>query len=60
VANAALEGTTNQTAARLVLSAPLSAMTTVFAGARYQTFSSDLALQYNETAAFVGLTHTFR
>ncbi len=60
VANAPLEGKTNQTAARLVLSSPLSPKTTVFAGARYQTLNSDVAFDYNETAAFIGFTHTFR
>ncbi|MEP6997718.1 MAG: TIGR03016 family PEP-CTERM system-associated outer membrane protein [Betaproteobacteria bacterium] len=60
VANAPLEGRTNQTALRLVLSSPLSAKTTLFAGARYQTLSSDVAADYNEAAAFVGVTHVFR
>jgi uncharacterized protein (PEP-CTERM system associated) len=60
VANAPLEGSTNQTALRLVLSAPVSIKTTVFAGARYQTSNSDVSSDYNETAAFVGLTYVFR
>ncbi|MGH8850162.1 MAG: TIGR03016 family PEP-CTERM system-associated outer membrane protein [Casimicrobiaceae bacterium] len=60
VANEPFEGKTNQTAARIVLSSPLSAKTTVFAGARYQTLNSDVAFDYNETAAFIGFTHTFR
>jgi uncharacterized protein (PEP-CTERM system associated) len=60
VANAPLEATTNQTAARLVISSPLSPKTTVFAGARYQTLNSDVATEYNEAAAFIGLTHTFK
>ena len=60
VANAPLEGTTNQTAARVTMSAPLSPKTTVFAGGRYQTFSSDVASDYNEAAAFVGITYTFK
>jgi uncharacterized protein (PEP-CTERM system associated) len=60
VANAPLEGTTNQSAVRLVLSAPISAKTTVFAGARYQTLSSDIQSDYNETAAFAGITYVFR
>ncbi len=59
-ANAPLEGKSNQTALRLVVSAPLSAKTTVFAGARYQTLSSDIVSPYSETAAFVGLTHSFQ
>ena len=60
VANPPLEGTTNQTALRLAVSMPLSAKTTVFGGARYQTLSSDVATNYNEAAAFIGLTHTFQ
>lgn len=60
VANAPLTGRTNQTAARAVLSSPLTPQTTVFAGARYQTLDSDVAVDYNEAAAFVGLTYTFR
>lgn len=60
VANAPLEGTTNQTALRIAVSTPLSARTTMFAGARYQTLSSDIVTDYNETAAFIGVNHTFR
>ena len=60
VANAPLEGSTNQTAARVTVSSPLTPKTTVFAGARYQTFNSDVASDYNEAAAFVGFTHTFK
>ena len=60
VANAPLEGKTNQTALRIAVSTPLTAKTTLFAGARYQTLSSDIATDYNETAAFIGVTHTFR
>ncbi|HEX4524121.1 MAG TPA: TIGR03016 family PEP-CTERM system-associated outer membrane protein [Casimicrobiaceae bacterium] len=60
VANPPFEATTNQTALRLVASTPLSPKTTVFAGARYQTFSSDVASGYNEAAAFIGVTYTFR
>ena len=50
----------DQTSARMVVSAPIAPRTNVFAGARYQVFSSDVSVDYNETAAFVGLTHTFR
>lgn len=60
VANAPLEGRTNQTALRIAVSTPLSAKTTMFAGARYQTLSSDITTDYNEAAAFIGVTHTFR
>lgn len=58
--NAPLEGTTNQTSLRLAVSTPLSAKTTVFAGARYQTLRSDIATNFNEAAAFIGATHTFK
>lgn len=60
VANAPLQGRTNQTALRIAVSTPLSAKTTMFAGARYQTLSSDIVTDYNETAAFIGVTHNFR
>ena len=60
VANAPLEGRTNQTALRLAVSTPLSAKTTMFGGARYQTLSSDVAPDYNEAAAFIGVAYTFR
>ena len=55
-----VEARSDQTAARIVVSTPIAPRTNVFAGARYQTFNSDVAVDYNETAAFVGLTHTFR
>jgi uncharacterized protein (PEP-CTERM system associated) len=60
VANSPLEGKTNQTAVRVAVSTPLSAKTTMFGGARYQTLSSDVATDYNEAAAFIGVTYTFR
>jgi uncharacterized protein (PEP-CTERM system associated) len=60
VANPPLEGTTNQTAVRVAVSTPLSARTTMFGGARYQTLSSDVATNYNEAAAFIGITYTFQ
>lgn len=59
IANQPLEGRTNQTALRVAVSTPLSAKTTMFGGARYQTLSSDVATNYNETAAFIGVTYTF-
>jgi uncharacterized protein (PEP-CTERM system associated) len=60
VANPPFEGRTNQTALRLVASTTLSPKTTMFAGARYQTLSSDITPDYNEAAAFVGVNYTFR
>jgi len=55
-----LGGTTRQGAVRLGISSPVTARTTVYAGARYQTLQSDVAQDYSETAGFVGLTYTFR
>jgi len=60
VSIAPFEGRTNQTLLRLVVSTPLSAKTTMFAVARYQTLSSDIVSDYNEVAAFVGVNYTFR
>jgi uncharacterized protein (PEP-CTERM system associated) len=60
VANSPSEGRTNQTSGRLMLTSPLSPKTSVFAGVRYQTLSSDVATDYDEAAAFIGVTHTFR
>jgi len=55
-------GTTNQGSIRALLSSPLSALTTVYAGVRYQVFRSSLTVSenYDEAAVFVGLAHTFR
>lgn len=60
IARAPFEGSSNQTALRLVASTPLSAKTTMFAGARYQTLSSDVVADYIEAAAFVGVVHKFK
>lgn len=60
VANPPFESRSNQTALRVAFTATLSAKTTAFAGARYQTLSSDLGAGYNEVAAFVGVKHNFR
>jgi uncharacterized protein (PEP-CTERM system associated) len=59
-ANAPQTGTTDQGFARVALSTPLSARTTVFAGGRYQVLHSDVATDYNEAAIFVGLSYSFR
>lgn len=58
--NAPLTGTTNQGAIRLFVTSPISASTTVFAGARYQISRSDVVVDYNEAAIFAGLNHTFK
>ena len=52
--------TTRQGAVRVGISSPITARTTVYAGARYQRLESDVAQDYTESAGFVGLTYTFR
>jgi hypothetical protein len=42
-----------------VLSAPLSPLTTVYTGARYQRLTSDVQASYRESAIFVGIRHIF-
>jgi uncharacterized protein (PEP-CTERM system associated) len=58
--NSPLVGHTNQGSVRLGITAPISARTNVFAGARYQVSRSDIAVDYNEAAIFAGLTYTFK
>jgi uncharacterized protein (PEP-CTERM system associated) len=58
--NGASIAETRQGTLRLGLSRPLTANTTGFVGARYQTLTSNVAPEFNEVAAFVGLTHSFR
>ena len=62
IANAPLVGTTNQGYFLLGLTAPLSAKTTVTAGARYQILRTDIASSgdYTEAAFFAGLTYVFK
>ena len=45
---------------QVVLSAPLSTLTSAFAGLRYQRFTSNRQSDIEESAVFVGITHTFR
>ena len=59
VANPPQVGKTTQGTVRATLTSPIAANTTVYAGARYQRLHTDLSTGYNETAVFVGLTHTF-
>ena len=49
----------NQTIFRVVLSAPLSPLTTVYTGARHQRLTSDVQASYRESAIFVGIRHIF-
>jgi uncharacterized protein (PEP-CTERM system associated) len=58
--NAPLTGTTNYGSINLFVTSPVSARTTVFAGARYQVSRSDIAVDYNEAAIFAGLTYTYK
>lgn len=59
LANAPLEGKTNQGSAQVFLSTPLSARTSFYTGARYQVLVSDISPDYHEVAAFVGLNYKF-
>lgn len=45
---------------RLTISSPLTARTSVYGGAWYQAFRSDVTSDYNAAAVFVGLNHIFR
>lgn len=58
--NAEVGGTTRFYSVRAFLSTPLSALTSVYGGARFQDSQSDVADSYREAAVYVGLTHTFR
>lgn len=49
----------NQTVFRVVLSASLSPLTTVYTGARHQRLTSDVQASYRESAVFVGIRHIF-
>jgi uncharacterized protein (PEP-CTERM system associated) len=60
VANDLTEGRANQGTLRVIVSAPLSPLTQVFVGARYQRLLSNLGSGYYESAAFAGVNHLFR
>jgi len=51
---------TRQGVATITLSARLSGRMTGYVGGRYQQANSDLAFDYNEAAAFVGVSYTLR
>lgn len=51
---------TTQGHVSLMATAPVSATTTVFAGARYQKSNSDLSTNYTEAGIFAGFIHAFR
>jgi uncharacterized protein (PEP-CTERM system associated) len=60
VANSGPNQKSNQGSAVATLSYPFSARTVGFVGARYQGLWSEFATEYNETAAFAGISYTFR
>jgi len=52
-------GTSRQASVRVGLTSPVSAVTDVYGGIRYQIFRSDISSDYSELAVFVGLNHRF-
>lgn len=60
VSNAPPEFETKQGIAQITLTAPLSGKMTGFIGARYQALSSDVSSDYNETAAFLGISYQLK
>jgi uncharacterized protein (PEP-CTERM system associated) len=59
-ANAPFNAVTNQGYATVTVTSPLSARTTVFAGARYQILRANFQDGYNEAALFAGLNYIFK
>jgi hypothetical protein len=59
VANDASGERSRQVTLQSIISAPLSALTDVFAGARYLKFNSNLQDDFDEKAVFVGINHRF-
>jgi uncharacterized protein (PEP-CTERM system associated) len=57
--NARADAVTRVYSVRTVLSQSLTALTSVYGGARYQNSRSNISEGFRETAVFVGLTHTF-
>jgi len=49
-----------QATLQVALTAPLTKVTSVYAGARYQRFTSNLQSPIEESAVFVGINHIFR
>ncbi len=50
---------TNQGSIRAIVTAPISPLSTAYAGVRYQVFNSNVGSDYNEAAIFVGMTYVF-
>jgi uncharacterized protein (PEP-CTERM system associated) len=59
VANDSSGERSRQATLQSIISAPLSALTDVFAGARYLRFDSNLQADFDEKAVFVGINHRF-
>ncbi len=59
-ANPPLSGKTDQGSLRIVVTTPMSANTSVYAGARFQSLHSDFSDSSRELAGYAGITHTFR
>ena len=59
-ANAPFNAVTNQGYASVTVTTPLSARTSVFAGARYQLLRANFQEGYNEAALFAGLNYLFK
>jgi hypothetical protein len=53
-------GVTKLGSARVAVTTPLSALTTFYAGLRYQVSRSNVNFDYDEAAIFVGLYHRFQ
>jgi len=60
VANAPFSARTNQGNVNFTVTSPLTARTTVFAGARYQVYRPNFGEGYNEAAVFAGLNYLFK
>ena len=60
VANAPFSATTDQGYVTWTVTAPLTARTTVSAGARYQLFHQSFQQNFYEAAIFAGLNYTFK
>jgi uncharacterized protein (PEP-CTERM system associated) len=58
--NAAPHARTRRGMVRVAVGTPVTPRTALFGGVRYQTQTSNVAQEYNEAAAFVGISHTFR
>jgi len=60
VANDASGRRTEQATLQILLSAPISVLTTIVTGIRHQRITSNLEADIRETEVFVGMNHLFR